>query len=178
MSSNDTFVYYRYSPSLAAAAIFCVLFALSAIHHTYQLIRARAWFMIPLLIGCIFEVGGYVGRAVSAHQTPNWTLGPYILQSLLLLVAPALLSASVYMTLGYIVLALDGEQYSLIREKWLTKIFVVGDILSFLVQGAGKTLERLKSGRLRRANVLKVLASWPGKPLAPNLLANTSLPAV
>ena len=60
------------------------------------------------------------------------------MQSLLLLVAPALFAASIYMVLGRIILLTDGEKNSLIRQKWLTKIFVAGDVLSFLVQSGGE----------------------------------------
>jgi hypothetical protein len=42
------------------------------------------------------------------------------------------------MMLGRIILATDGEAHSLIRKKWLTKIFVAGDVLSFFMQGGGK----------------------------------------
>lgn len=42
------------------------------------------------------------------------------------------------MCLGRIILITDGERHSLIRAKWLTKIFVIGDVLSFLMQGTGK----------------------------------------
>jgi hypothetical protein len=42
------------------------------------------------------------------------------------------------MELGRIVLLLQGEQHALVRRTWMTKIFVVGDILSFVVQGIGK----------------------------------------
>lgn len=59
------------------------------------------------------------------------------MQSLLLLVAPALFAASIYIILGRIILLTDGEKHSLIRQKWLTKIFVAGDVLSFLVQSGG-----------------------------------------
>jgi hypothetical protein len=67
----------------------------------------------------------------------EWTLGPYIMQSILLLVAPALFAASIYMLLGRIVLLTEGERHSLIRAKWLTKIFVAGDVVSFMTQSAG-----------------------------------------
>lgn len=73
----------------------------------------------------------------SSKQTPNWTDGPYIVQSLLLLLAPALFAASIYMVLGRIVLLTDAERHSLIRAKWLTKLFVLGDVLSFLTQSSG-----------------------------------------
>ena len=82
------------------------------------------------------ETVGYVGRALSAKN--QWALGPYIIQSILLLVAPALFAASIYMTLGRIIVLLDAEQYSFIKKKWLTKIFVCGDVLSFLMQSGGK----------------------------------------
>ncbi len=80
---------------------------------------------------------GYIGRALSSQQSPDYALPPYILQSLLLLVAPALFAASIYMALGRIIRLTDGEAHSLVRTKWLTKIFVAGDIFSFLVQSSG-----------------------------------------
>jgi hypothetical protein len=42
------------------------------------------------------------------------------------------------MELGRLVMLLQGEQHVLIRRTWMTKIFVTGDVLSFVVQGAGK----------------------------------------
>jgi hypothetical protein len=71
------------------------------------------------------------------EERPFFSLGPYILQTLLLLIAPTLYAASIYMALGRIVLATDGEAYCWIRRKWLTKIFLLGDIISFTMQGAG-----------------------------------------
>ena len=54
------------------------------------------------------------------------------------LVAPALFAATIYMELGRIVTLVDGDSYTLIRKKWLTKMFVCGDVLSFMVQSAGE----------------------------------------
>ncbi|KAL8969414.1 MAG: hypothetical protein Q9197_004359 [Variospora fuerteventurae] len=81
------------------------------------------------------ELIGYVGRAIG-HADPV-SLPPYILQSILILVAPALFAATIYMTLGRIIRATHAEAYSPIRVNWLTKIFVFGDVLSFCTQGAG-----------------------------------------
>lgn len=83
------------------------------------------------------EFIGYIGRALSASQTPDWTLGPYIMQSVLLLVAPALFAASIYMYLGRLIVLVRGEKFSIIRVGWMTKIFVAGDVLSFLMQSSG-----------------------------------------
>ena len=59
------------------------------------------------------------------------------MQSLLILVAPALFAATVYMILGRIIRAVQGEKHSILPLKWLTKTFVIVDILSFFVQGGG-----------------------------------------
>lgn len=84
------------------------------------------------------ELIGFAARAASASQEPGcWTLGPYILQSIFILLPPALFAASIYMILGRIILLADGEKYSLIRRQWLTKIFVTGDVISFFMQGTG-----------------------------------------
>lgn len=76
-------------------------------------------------------------RAVSAHQAPNYTQPPSIIQAILILVAPALFAASIYMSLGRIIILTHGEKYALIRRSWLTKIFVLGDVVSFLAQAGG-----------------------------------------
>jgi hypothetical protein len=84
-------------------------------------------------------VGGYIGRIVAANENPNFTLGIYIWQTLLILLGPALMAASIYMVLGRLIRLLDGHKYALIRSTWMTKLFVSGDVLSFLAQGAGKS---------------------------------------
>jgi hypothetical protein len=50
------FTFYYYDPSLAAGAIFAVLFGLTTVLHLYQLLRTRTWFMVPFAIGgvCMF----------------------------------------------------------------------------------------------------------------------------
>jgi hypothetical protein len=80
-----------------------------------------------------------IQRAKSAAESPNWTIPTYSLQTILILVAPALFAASIYMILGRIIVITDGEIHAIIRKKWLTKIFVTGDVISFIMQGAGKS---------------------------------------
>jgi hypothetical protein len=49
------FKLYHYDPSFIAAIIFVALFATSTLGHVYQLVRFRAFFFIPFVIGCICE---------------------------------------------------------------------------------------------------------------------------
>lgn len=74
---------------------------------------------------------------MSAQEAPDYTKNPYIIQSILLLLGPALFAASIYMILGRLINLLDAGNYSLIRPNWLTKVFVLGDLLSFFAQSGG-----------------------------------------
>lgn len=74
---------------------------------------------------------------ISSRQSPDFKVWPYIMQSLLLLLAPALFAASIYMILGRIIALTGGESRSIIKRRWITKIFVAGDVISFLGQSAG-----------------------------------------
>ncbi|RAL06701.1 RTA1 domain-containing protein [Aspergillus homomorphus CBS 101889] len=152
LAARSGFKYYYCNPSLAAAVIFIICFLLPTILHTYQLVRTRTWFFIPFLVGGYIEFIGYCARAVSTKQSPDWTMGPFLVNSLMPLVAPALFAASIYMEPEKLVVVLHAERYSLIRPKWMTKIFVLGDVLSFLLQSggagmmAGKTQPSFKTG--------------------------------
>jgi hypothetical protein len=91
--------------------------------------------MTAFLVGALFEVVGYSARIQSANNTSETT--PYIISTLCILLAPALMAATIYMVLGRIILLTNGEPYAFIRRTWLTKIFVLGDVLSFVAQGIG-----------------------------------------
>ncbi|KAH9208139.1 RTA-like protein [Leptodontidium sp. 2 PMI_412] len=127
--------YWTYEPSLPAAAIFTLIFAVLSIYHTFRLFKTRTWFCTPLVIGGFFEVIGFGARAVG-NKKPDILL-PFIIQSLLILLAPILFAASAYMILSRLIRAVGGESYSVVRVRWVTKIFVGGDVLCFLVQAGG-----------------------------------------
>jgi hypothetical protein len=44
------------------------------------------------------------------------------------------------MELGRIMILTKGEKYSIIRRSWMTKIFVLGDVVFFLAQAGGMSL--------------------------------------
>lgn len=153
------FEYYKYTPSMAGAVVFVILFVITSVLHLWQMFRTRTWFMIPFCIGGVMEVIGYIGRAASSQETPDWTLGPYIIQSIFLLVAPALFAASIYMELARIVLMVEADHALFIRRKWLTTIFVCGDVLSFLMQSSGEHLS-VEPVMLKLLTTSQVVASW------------------
>ena len=63
------------------------------------------------------------------------------MQAMLILIAPALFAASIYMILGRLIRVLGAESLSIIPVFWMTKIFVLGDVISFLLQGSGGGLQ-------------------------------------
>ena len=74
---------------------------------------------------------------------------------MLLLVAPALFAASIYMELARIVELVDGDEHLFISRRWLTTIFVFGDVVSFLMQGSGMcqiTPSKLSRPHIRHPN--------------------------
>lgn len=137
---------YLYNPSIAAACIFVAFFSFTLVAHTFLLYKQRTRHFIPFVIGIICEILGYVARAISASETPNWKVVPYALQSLMLLIAPSLLAATIYGMLGRLIILAKGQEYSPIRPEILTKVFITSDVLSFLVQsGGGGMLTNAKS---------------------------------
>ncbi|ORY58858.1 RTA1 like protein-domain-containing protein [Pseudomassariella vexata] len=147
------FKFYHYTPYMPGEVIFMIFFGLCVIAHCYQLFQYRTWYFIPFLLGCLYEFIGYIGRAISSTEAPDFTPNPYICQSLLLLLGPTLYAASIYMLLGHIIVLLEAGAYSIIPPKWLAKVFVLGDVVSLCAQVAGggmlimaKTQEKVESG--------------------------------
>ncbi|KAF9044610.1 RTA1 like protein [Hymenopellis radicata] len=96
-----------------------------------------------MLIGTFMESIGYIGRIISHNDTE--ALGPFIMQQILILMAPALFAASIYVVLGRIIVALRAERLSLVRVSKLTKIFVCGDLFSFMIQSSGGGLMAMRN---------------------------------
>lgn len=78
---------------------------------------------------------GYCGRIWSHYD--KYAIGGFVIQAILILVAPALYAASIYMVLARLIRSVKAEHHSLIPIKFVTKIFVTGDVISFTLQAGG-----------------------------------------
>ncbi|KAJ5203147.1 hypothetical protein N7449_005226 [Penicillium cf. viridicatum] len=149
-SQHIDFKLYRYTPSIAAAAIFVALFIITTVLHLWQLIKSRSWCFIAFVLGGIFQIIGYIARALSHANTESVPI--YSIQTILILLAPPLYAASIYMVLGRLILHLRAESYSMVPLKWMTGIFVTGDVVAFVMQAAGGgimasgTIDAMKTG--------------------------------
>ncbi|EOA85280.1 uncharacterized protein SETTUDRAFT_91668 [Exserohilum turcica Et28A] len=132
------YILWPYTPSIVAGAIATAVMLTLFLIHTARLFRSKTWFCIPFVLGALFETTGYAARIAAHHNTTS--LAPYILQSTLILLAPILFAASIYMVLGRLIQRTDSAGYALVRVTWLTKLFVGGDVVCFLIQGGGAGL--------------------------------------
>ncbi|GKU07406.1 rta1 protein [Fusarium langsethiae] len=129
------FKLYRYDPSLPAAIVSVVIFAILTAAHTWRLFRVRAYYFTAFTIGGIFETVGYAGRIWSHFD--KLSVGGFVLQAIPILVAPALFAASIYMILGRLIRTVGASHLSLIPVQWVTRIFVTGDVIAFSLQAGG-----------------------------------------
>ncbi len=103
------------------------------------------------------ELVGYVARTVSIKNLDEKNI--FIIQTVFILVAPAVLAAACYMAFGRVVLWVVPPQYQSARHLWLparriTPLFVSFDVLSFFIQVVGgamvagaSTVSKINNGR-------------------------------
>lgn len=60
-----------------------------------------------------------------------------MIREIFILIVPALFATTIYMILARIIRAVNAEALSLVPIQWLTKIFVIGDVLAFTLQAGG-----------------------------------------
>lgn len=124
-----------YLPVLWGQILFIAIFGAALIAHIGLGIRYKTWtFSIAMFFGLIGEAVGYAGR-ISLHDNPF--NGDAFLQYLVALtIAPAFLTAAIYLTLSRIVVAY-GEKISYFKPRTYTITFITFDIIALVLQGLG-----------------------------------------
>ncbi|ORY42468.1 RTA1 like protein [Rhizoclosmatium globosum] len=132
---------------MGAAVWFAILVA-----HVSLAIRHRTSYMTAAIIGCLFETFGYSTR-ILAIRNPFQT-ATYASQQSFIILGPTLIAATQYVMLEKIILGptlIAATQYvmlekiihfsypsaSPIRHYLITRIFVVSDVITFIVQCGG-----------------------------------------
>lgn len=126
---------WHYKPNLAVCIIALVLFALSTLAHIIQLIKFRQLSFIFFVLGGIAQVVGYIARIGCIHDLNSITF--YVIHTLAILLAPIFYAVSIYGLLGKVIQYTEAEGISPIKPTRITCIFVIGDLLSFLMQSTG-----------------------------------------
>jgi RTA1 like protein len=130
---------YGYRPSVALNSVILALFIISLVASMAQTMLYRSWWIIPLIIGLMLEVGGYATRiyASSKHER-LFEKDPLMAQLILIVIAPALFSAVNYAVLGFLV-DCGGLASSTLggRHGLFTIVFVTCDVISLMIQSVG-----------------------------------------
>lgn len=167
--------YFLYDPSKSAAWAFVVLFAAATIVHFVLMFPLRAAFFMPLVIGGIsesflrtslagdaradcptVETFGYYGRAWASDEPDS--IKPWILQAMLIISAPPMISATVYMCLSRAIRSLHARDNAFMSPRAMTPLFVTADIIAFISQIAGVGLQAAASQRAQAIGQKVVLA--------------------
>ncbi|KAF2734104.1 RTA1 like protein [Polyplosphaeria fusca] len=129
---------YRYVPSLIGAIISIVVFLILTTLHTWQLWRTRKIIIVWIVVGAACEVVGYAARIGSHYDNTSWPA--FIIQGIFVLIGPLFFAATIYMMLGRTIRLAGGEEASIIKPKWCTRLFVGADISTLVLQGMGASI--------------------------------------
>ena len=126
-------------PSVGAAYLFAILFALTMLAHITQAIMYRKFYSWVISMGAAWQTGAYVSRILSIEHYTNSSL--YSVWFILILLAPLWINAYVYMVLGRMVYNFTSTAKILKVKAWRFGLyFVLLDIVAFLIQAAGASM--------------------------------------
>ncbi|OCT49939.1 parasitic phase-specific protein PSP-1 [Cladophialophora carrionii] len=136
---------YGYRPSIAASSTLIALYAICMGIQAVLGFRYKKWgFMSAMLLGCLDEILGYVGR-ILYWQNP-WGGAGFIMQIVLITIGPVFFSAAIYVLLAQIVEYIC-VKHSRFPPKYFYWIFIPCDILSLILQAVGGAMSSTSNGR-------------------------------
>ncbi|KAH7321608.1 RTA1 like protein-domain-containing protein [Rhexocercosporidium sp. MPI-PUGE-AT-0058] len=145
MGPDDaSIIIYGYTPNFALCILGIIFFTLLFFAHLLQTLRSRLWSFISLTVACVMEVVGYAFRALSSRKDP-YRITYFVVQYFLIVTAPVLISASIYVCLTKVLgwatdAGLDlSTRTVLLRKKVVLWTFITIDIFCTILQitGAG-----------------------------------------
>ncbi|CAI4218339.1 unnamed protein product [Parascedosporium putredinis] len=135
---------YRYRPSLAANIAFAAIYAIALAIHAYLGFRWRqVWFASCMVIGCLVEIIGYVGR-ILMHGNPFMFAG-FMTQIVFITSGPIFYTAAIYITLSKAISNFSPD-LARIRPSLYYWIFIPADVVCLILQAAGGALSTISSG--------------------------------
>ena len=110
-----TLAHFSYRPNMAGNIFIAVIFGLCFLAQAFLGFRYKTWgYMVAALCGLTLEVIGYAGR-IMMNGNP-FSKNSFLLYLVCLTIAPAFLSACIYLCLGRIIVVY-GEHVSRFRPR-------------------------------------------------------------
>lgn len=168
---DDPDALWMYCPSYSAAIAFCVLFGITTVAHLIQAVAHKKPFAWVLIMGALWETGGYALRILAVIDQRNDNYQTY--QQLLIILAPLWINAFCYMCLGRMMhcfLPPKEDQIFGVRARIIAKTFVWGDMFAFTIQLTGGLLSNQEYGDKILNAGLKTYMAGVGVQLLVSLL--------
>ncbi|KAL5119053.1 hypothetical protein ACEQ8H_002977 [Pleosporales sp. CAS-2024a] len=125
----------KYRPSIAGNVIYMLCFLALLGGQLWFGIRNRTWtFTGPICLGVFGEIIGYIGR-ILLYVNP-FLMNNFLVNLIPLTLAPALITAGIYLCLGRVLVAI-GSDNSRLKPKMYSYIFIGCDVLALILQGVG-----------------------------------------
>ncbi|CAE6472591.1 unnamed protein product, partial [Rhizoctonia solani] len=125
----------KYTPNKLAAVITGSMYMLTVGAMCVWGTRYWGRYMLSMIIGSGCYAAGLYLRLIVAEDMGN--VMKYATMNLVILLSPCAFIAGVYMLLGRLAIHLDAAEFLLIRPNILTKVFVISDVGTFLMQATG-----------------------------------------
>lgn len=135
---------YGYRPSLLAALAFMILYGLVAVYHWHLYVHVpfnrsnKHRYTIFVLIAAMCFTAGYSSRIASIRDTSRVLL--YAVPSCLIVVSLIFVCATLYLLVANLIRdCLRGRHQVFlgVSPRWIERVFVRSEVLSFLTQGSG-----------------------------------------
>ncbi|KAI8232251.1 Sphingoid long-chain base transporter RSB1 [Colletotrichum sp. SAR 10_98] len=135
---------YRYRPNIAVNALFLALYGIAGLVHIFLGIRWRSyWFMTFMVLGCLSEIVGYIGRIMLYHNP--FAFVPFMLQIVFITSGPVWYTAAIYVTLSKAITHL-GPEFARLPPKALYWVFIALDVSCLVIQAAGGAISTDSKG--------------------------------
>ncbi|TEY52903.1 hypothetical protein BOTCAL_0253g00060 [Botryotinia calthae] len=132
---------FDYRPTVVGNAIYAGLFGLLCVGQLGLGVKFKTWgYMIAIILGLLLEVIGYIAR-ILIHNSP-FDNNYFLMYLICLTIAPAFLTAGIYLCLSRIVIVY-GQEISRFRPGTYTIIFCTCDIISLVLQATGGAIASL-----------------------------------
>ncbi|KAL9931314.1 hypothetical protein V8E36_009824 [Tilletia maclaganii] len=136
-----------YSPRVLPNAVFAVLYGIVSAVLYIRLIHMRDWWGLCLPIGSTFQAIGFVLRII-LRSSPG-SLGLYIMMDFFIVLSPACYFAISYIIFGRFAHNLQHdatipkrkENITLLRPRLFGTVFIISDVVTFIVQAAGGAMQ-------------------------------------
>lgn len=95
--SSACIIIYGYVPSIVVCALALALFAIALVAHSWLLYKHRTWYFVPIVVGLLMELVGYISRTLSSQKNP-YSVIYFVIQYFFIVVAPVMFSVSQHNT--------------------------------------------------------------------------------